>query len=154
MFLDRVSADGSLKSLADDMHIFAQFELGCQLHRVFGLGTPKKVMAFKGSLRINRGHHRLALCWFWRRRNYLDLTPWKTCPPQDLVKVKPYSKRLKVHHFKWMKGQYEATQHKAEVWRGTPVGEFYVKILDHFEQCSGICVNSADIKCRKQKLMI
>ena len=154
LFLDRVSTDGLLKELVDDVHIFNQFELGCQLHRIFSLGTPKKVMAFKGSLRINRGHHRLALCWFWNRRNYLDLTPWKTCPPKNSVEIKPYPKRLKVHHFKWMRGQYEATQLKAEVWRGTTVGKFYDKTLDHLDQCSGICIKSSEVKCTKQKILI
>ena len=154
LFLDRVSIDGSLKELVDDVHIFNQFELGCQLHRAFALGTPKKVMAFKGDLRINRGHHRLALCWFWNRRNYLDVTPWKACPPKESTRIQTYRKRLNVHHFKWMKGQYEATQHKAEVWRGTSVGKSYEKTLHHFQQCSDICIKSARMRCVKQKSLI
>ena len=154
LFLDRVSTDGSLKALIDGVHVFKQFELGCRLHRVFGLGTPKKVMAFKGNFRINRGHHRLALCWFWNRRNYLDLTPWKTCPPKESERIKTYRKRLNVHHFKWMKGQYEATQYKAEVWKGTSVGKSYEKTLQHFEQCSDICIKSAKMRCVKQKTLV
>jgi len=102
LFLDRVSSDGSLKALRSTSSIFAQFELGCRIHKTFRLGTPKKVMAFKGNLRINRGHHRLALCWFWNRRNYLDISPWSDCPPNEVTKINPYPDRLDVHHFKWM----------------------------------------------------
>lgn len=150
MFLDRISLRGSLIDPSPKFHIFSQFELGCELHRVIGLGTPKKVMAFKGYLRINRGHHRLALCWFWNRRNYLDLTTWKVCPPRDLVYIKTYKRRLNVHHFKWMKGQYESTKQKAEVWKGTPVAKSYINALKYFDRCSDICVHSSRIKCRKQ----
>jgi len=149
IFLDRLSSDGSLKEPVMHLHLFSQFELGCQLHRQFSLGTPKKVMAFKGDLRINRGHHRLALCWFWNRRNYLDLTPWKTSPPpHSQITLKPYFKRLNVHHFKWMKGQYEAAQHKADVWEGTAVGESYNAVLKQLE-CGGGCVEAPSAKCRK-----
>lgn len=150
IFLDRVSINGSLEELYYDSHIFEEFPLGCQLHRSFSLGTPKKVMAFKGYLRINRGHHRIALCWFWNRRNYLDLTPWDSCPPKILVELKSYARRLNVHHFKWMKGQYEATQHKAKVWANTSVGKSYHNVLKHLEQCGGICVRNPKIECSRQ----
>lgn len=154
IFLDRISVDGSLKEPNKHSHLFTQFELGCSLHRQFNLGTPKKVMAFKGDLRINRGHHRLALCWFWYRRNYLDLTPWNTCPPNTPLKVKVYPKRLTVHHFKWMRGQYEATERKAKVWEGTTVGESYNDVLKHLDQCGGVCVANISTKCHKvDKLM-
>jgi len=149
IFLDRVSHDGLLKEPSDESDIFEQFLLGCQLHRSFSLGTPKKVMAFKGTLRINRGHHRIALCWFWKRRNYLDLTPWNSCPPQNLTELKPYEKKLNVHHFKWMKGQYEATQHKASVWANTSIGEAYKTVLKHLERCGGICVKTEAMKCKQ-----
>jgi len=150
IFLDRVSRNGELVELQSEVHLFKQFELGCRFHRNFNLGTPKKVMAFKGTLRINRGHHRLALCWFWDRRNYLDLTPWKSCPPNNATKIKPYGKILNVHHFKWMKGQYEATLHKAEVWNETLVGESYKNVLRHFDQCKDICIESSELKCAIQ----
>ena len=150
IFLDRVSSDGLLKELSFDSHIFEQFSLGCRLHKSFRLGTPKKVMAFKGTLRINRGHHRVALCWFWNRRNYLDLTPWDSCPPKIVTELKPYSKRLNVHHFKWMKGQYEATRHKAKVWANTSVGKAYNTVLEHLEQCDGICYKNPEIRCSMQ----
>ena len=150
IFLDRVSHDGSLKELSHKSDIFEQFPLGCRLHRSLRLGTPKKVMAFKGTLRINRGHHRIALCWFWNRRNYLDLTPWDSCPPKNMTELKPYKKRLNVHHFKWMKGQYEATKHKANVWANTSVGEAYKNTLMHLKHCKGLCVRNPSIKCMKQ----
>lgn len=150
IFLDRVSLDGSLKELSHNSHIFNQFPLGCRLHRSFNLGTPKKVMAFKGTLRINRGHHRVALCWFWIRRNYLHLTPWESCPPPKRMELKPYTRRLNVHHFKWIKGQYEATQHKAEVWANTSVGKAYNTVLQHLEQCRGICVKNLKMQCSRK----
>lgn len=154
LFLDRLAADGSLIEPTNHSHLFSQFSLGCQMHRTFNLGTAKKVMAFKGNLRINRGHHRLALCWFWNRRNYLDLTIWKTCPPDDRIKIKQYPKRLNVHHFKWMKGQYEATHHKAEVWKGTSVGKSYEAVLNHFIKCGGVCVRTPSMRCLKVKSLI
>lgn len=154
LFLDRLSDDGALKEPNPHLPIFGQFIMGCRMQRFLSLGTPKKVMAFKGNLRINRGHHRLALCWFWSRRNYLDLTPWKTCPPHASTKIRPMKGRLNVHHFKWMKGQYEATLHKADVWKGTPVGAAYKNVLEHIERCDGICVQSPEMKCRRQNVMI
>lgn len=149
IFLDRVSSTGALLELHEGENIFKKFELGCRFHQVFHLGTPKKVMAFKGYLRINRGHHRLALCWFWVRRNYLHLTPWTSCPPQEQVKIKPFEKRLNVHHFKWMKGQYDATLHKANVWKGTAVENSYRSVLRHLEKCGGICISNSKLKCGK-----
>lgn len=80
IFLDTISHNGSLKELSNKSDIFEQFLFGCRLHRSFRSDTPKKGMAFKGALRINQGHHRIALCWFWSRRNYLDLTPWDSFP--------------------------------------------------------------------------
>ncbi|CAL6332099.1 unnamed protein product [Bathycoccus prasinos] len=150
IFLDRVSEDGLLKEPSNKSDIFEQFILGCKLHKSFRLGTPKKVMAFKGALRINRGHHRIALCWFWNRRNYLDLTPWNSCPPKNLIEMKPYKMRLNVHHFKWMRGQYEATRQKAKVWANTSVGESYNTVLKHLERCGGICVKTQAMQCSKQ----
>jgi len=149
IFLDRVSPNGALLELQDNENIFKKFELGCRFHRLFHLGTPKKVMAFKGFLRINRGHHRLALCWFWVRRNYLHLTPWTTCPPKKHIDIKPFEKRLNVHHFKWMKGQYNATLHKANVWKGTSVEDSYRTVLRHLDRCGGICVSNSKLKCSK-----
>ena len=151
IFLDRVSLDGVLKDPTNASNIFELFSLGCRLHRSFDLGTPKKVMAFKGTLRVNRGHHRIALCWFWNRRNYLDLTPWESCPPEKSIELKPYKRRLNVHHFKWMKGQYEATQHKAQVWANTSVGNAYNIVLEHLQRCRGICVKNRVMQCSKQK---
>ncbi|CAL6339127.1 unnamed protein product [Bathycoccus prasinos] len=152
IFLDRVSSTGSLLELKDDENIFKKFELGCRFHRLFHLGTPKKVMAFRGYLRINRGHHRLALCWFWVRRNYLHLTPWAECPPQKHIAIKPFEKRLNVHHFKWMKGQYSATLHKANVWKGTPVENSYRTVLKHLDRCGGICISNPKLKCRNKSV--
>lgn len=147
IFLDRVTRDGSLPSLSGGEDLHKRFPLGCRVHALFRLGTPKKVMAFKGYLRINRGHHRLALCWFWNRRNYLHLTPWESCSPKDSIELKPFSKRLNVHHFKWIDGQYLATFHKAKVWRGTSVEKSYLSVLNHFDRCKGICVSNPKLKC-------
>ena len=149
IFLDRVSSTGALLELHDDENIFKKFELGCRFHRLFHLGTPKKVLAFKGYLRINRGHHRLALCWFWVRRNYLHLTPWSECPPKKHVEIKPFEKRLNVHHFKWLKGQYNATLHKANVWKGSSVEKSYRTVLKHLDECVGICIPNPKLKCSK-----
>ena len=149
IFLDRVSSTGALLELKGDESIFKKFELGCRFHRLFHLGTPKKVMAFKGYLRINRGHHRLALCWFWVRRNYLHLTPWTACPPRQHININPFEKRLNVHHFKWMKGQYNATLHKANVWKGASVENSYRAVLRHLDRCGGICISNSKLKCSK-----
>ncbi|CAL6334343.1 glycosyltransferase family 4 [Bathycoccus prasinos] len=149
IFLDRVASNGNLLELTGNEKLFKKFNLGCRLHNKFHLGTPKKVMAFKGYLRINRGHHRLALCWFWTRRNYLHLTPWSECPPKNEDEIKPFEKRLNVHHFKWMKGQYEATSHKAMVWKGSSVEVSYLRVLEHLKKCGGICVLNPELKCTK-----
>lgn len=149
-FMDRLTQDGRLQDIFAEENLFQKFPLGCRLHNLFNLGTPKKVMAFKGYLRINRGHHRIALCWFWNRRNYLYLTPWSECPPKSHFEPNPWEKRLNVHHFKWMKGQYEATLHKANVWKGTAVEKSYLFVLDHLNQCNGVCVSNPKNKCTKK----
>ena len=148
IFLDRISADGTLLEIDDFMHLFERFPLGCRIHLRLGLGTPKKVMIFRGELRINRGHHRLALCWFWQRRNQLHLSPWSTCPQQSADKISPYPKRLNVHHFKWLKGQLEASEYKAQAYFGGPTGESYRKVLDYLRKCKGLCIHDPKIKCR------
>lgn len=149
IFLDRLAHDGTLQDLGENENLAKKFPIGCRLHLLFNLGTPKKVMAFKGYLRINRGHHRLALCWYWNRRSYLHLTPWKTCPPERHFALKPFTKRLNVHHFKWMKGQYSATQYKAKVWEGTAIEKSYRLVLDHLRRCNGICISNPKIKCTR-----
>ncbi len=149
IFLDRLARDGTLQDLGEKDNLYEKFPIGCRLHLLFNLGTPKKVMAFKGYLRINRGHHRLALCWYWNRRSYLHLTPWKTCPPERQFALKPFKKRLNVHHFKWMKGQYSATQCKARVWEGTKVEKSYRLVLHHLRRCNGICISNPKIKCAR-----
>lgn len=154
VFLDRVSTNGKLLELSSSISLFKRFPLGCRLHLNFDLGTPKKVMAFKGFLRINRGHHRLALCWFWERRGYLHLTPWQSCPPDKVDTIKPFKNRLNVHHFKWIDGQFEATKHKAEVWKGTRTGKSYSNVLKHLELCNGICVSSPDVKCKNSSSLL
>ena len=73
-----------------------------------------------------------------------------SCPPKNMTELKPYKKRLNVHHFKWMKGQYEATKYKANVWENTSVGEAYKNVLVQLERCQGICVKTKSIKCMKQ----
>ena len=148
LFLDRVSSHGRLEPISVELSLDKQYALGCRLHQAFNLGTPKKVMAIKGYLRINRGHHRLALCWFWARRNYLHLSPWNECPPRlEILQPRPYPERLNVHHFKWIDGQYEATLHKAEVWKGTAVGENYEFVKSHLREHNGICVSCRSVRC-------
>ena len=151
LFLDRVTKRGRLEAISEGISLERQYPLGCRLHRAFNIGTPKKVMAFKGYFRINRGHHRLALCWFWERRNYLQVSPWSTCPPQSNFSLDPtpYPGRLNVHHFKWMKGQYEATAHKATVWKGTSVGKNYDIVRNHLKHYRGICVSCRAANCLK-----
>lgn len=57
-----------------------------------------------------------------------------------------------MHHFKWIKGQYKATQYKAKVWANTSIGEAYNIVLKHLEHCGGICVKTQNMKCTKQIL--
>ncbi|CAL6334700.1 unnamed protein product [Bathycoccus prasinos] len=149
IFLDRVSANGSLLETYQIKDLFAEFPMGCRLHLKLSLGTPKKVMIFKGSLRINRGHHRLALCWFWQQRNQLYLSPWSSCPPKEVDTISPYPGRLNVHHFKWMKGQFEASQFKASAYFGAPVGKSFQNVVDYLKKCEGICISDPKISCKK-----
>ena len=153
IFLDRIAKSGALLDLKSEEDIFAQFPLGCTLHRRLSLGTPKKVIIFRGNLRINRGHHRLALCWFWERRNQLHLSPWSKCPSKDEDFIFPYPKRLNVHHFKWMKGQLEATERKAQTWEGTPTGRSYQNVLAYLRRCRGLCINDDKIRCKNIYVM-
>ena len=148
LFFDRIADSGGLAELKSKQDIFAQFPLGCRLHKGLHLGTAKKVMIFKGSLRINRGHHRLALCWFWEQRNLLHLSPWSDCPPKVEDIISPYPKRLNVHHFKWMKGQLEATKRKAQAWKGTVTGQSYQNVLTYLRKCGGICIKEDKISCK------
>mmetsp|Transcript_3433 Transcript_3433/g.12197 ORF Transcript_3433/g.12197 Transcript_3433/m.12197 type:complete len:432 (-) Transcript_3433:892-2187(-) len=148
LFLDRIAISGALEELKSEGDIFTQFPLGCRLHKRLSLGTPKKVMIFRGDLRINRGHHRIALCWFWQRRNQLHLSPWATCPSKDEDVISPYPKRLNVHHFKWMKGQLEATERKARTWGNTSTGRSYRNVLAYLQRCMGLCVNDDKIRCK------
>jgi len=148
LFLDRIASSGALVELKSEGDIFTQFPIGCRLHKRLSLGTPQKVMIFRGNLRINRGHHRLALCWFWQRRNQLNLSPWSTCPSKDKDIISPYPKRLNVHHFKWMKGQLEATERKARTWGSTSTGRSYRNVLTYLQRCRGLCVNDDKIKCK------
>jgi hypothetical protein len=149
IFLDRVSRGGSLEKIDESKHLFQQFPMGCRVHRRLSLGTPKKVMIFRGNLRINRGHHRLALCWFWQRRNQLFLTPWSSCPPQQIEIISPYPKRLNVHHFKWLNGQLEASKYKAGAYFGSKPGESYQKVVDYLTKCKGLCIDDRKIGCRR-----
>ena len=71
-----------------------------------------------------------------------------------MTELKPYKKRLNVHHFKWMKGQYEATKHKANVWANTSVGEAYRIVLMHLKHCKGVCVRNPSVKCMKQNFKL
>mmetsp|Transcript_43035 Transcript_43035/g.82104 ORF Transcript_43035/g.82104 Transcript_43035/m.82104 type:complete len:435 (+) Transcript_43035:1718-3022(+) len=143
MFLDRVSLSGQLKPLTN-IPVHRQFPLGCRLHKVFNLGTPKKVMAFKGYLRINRGHHRLALCWFWARRQLLHVSPWDQCPPYpEPPTVKVYEKRLNVHHFKWIEDQIESSKRKMHAYNGSKVALNYMAVLKHIHLHAGVCTTCA-----------
>lgn len=148
VFLDRIARNGSLVEISDSMHLYEQFPMGCRVHHRLSLGTPKKVMIFKGNLRINRGHHRLALCWFWQRRNELYLSPWSSCPPQQDETISPYPIRLNVHHFKWLKGQLEASENKARGYLGAKAGGAYQNVVNYLRKCKGLCVDDPKIKCR------
>eukprot|EP00241_Pyramimonas_parkeae_P004725 CAMPEP_0114242902 /NCGR_PEP_ID=MMETSP0058-20121206/10453_1 /TAXON_ID=36894 /ORGANISM="Pyramimonas parkeae, CCMP726" /LENGTH=357 /DNA_ID=CAMNT_0001355605 /DNA_START=1512 /DNA_END=2585 /DNA_ORIENTATION=+ len=144
IFLDRVSDSGQLKQLSDHIPVHKQFPLGCRLHKLFNLGTPKKVMAFKGFMRINRGHHRVALCWFWARRSLLHLSPWDHCPPYPKTPtVRAFTKRLNVHHFKWIEDQIGASKRKMQAYNGTTVALNYMAVLKHIRQHAGICTKCA-----------
>lgn len=152
LFLDRVAMTGALLELNPIKNIFEQFPLGCQMHFRLKLGTPKKVMIFKGNLRINRGHHRLALCWFWERRNQMHLTPWSDCPPPEDDVISPYPIRLDVHHFKWMRGQLEASESKARAYWNTSTGYTYQNVLKYLRKCGGVCVTDSQIDCKVSKI--
>ncbi|XRB17817.1 glycosyltransferase family 4 protein [Pseudoscourfieldia marina] len=149
LFLDRVARNGHLKKLDDNISLFDQFPLGCRLHNLIALGTPKKVMAYKGTLRINRGHHRVAPCTFWERRKLSDLTNWPMCDPWRIESLNPYPKILNVHHFKWMQGQLESIRMKmAHYVRGDSSYRAYANSLKHMEYYNGICVHCKRTMCR------
>lgn len=154
-FADRVTEDGALSPYVPGTPITAQFPLQCELAGLFSLGNPRKVVAFRGSLRINRGHHRLALCSFWERRGYMHVTPWKElgCPPRREPHGPPkaHSATVPVHHFKWMAGQYEAAAYKARQYAHEPkIGGVYRVLLKHLdEHDQKLCTRCPQSRCTK-----
>eukprot|EP00238_Polyblepharides_amylifera_P008638 CAMPEP_0196600730 /NCGR_PEP_ID=MMETSP1081-20130531/95542_1 /TAXON_ID=36882 /ORGANISM="Pyramimonas amylifera, Strain CCMP720" /LENGTH=397 /DNA_ID=CAMNT_0041926583 /DNA_START=569 /DNA_END=1762 /DNA_ORIENTATION=+ len=137
-FVDRLAESGELVRMNARESVQSQFPLACSLSKVLPTGSTKKIMAYKGGLRINRGHHRLALCDFYDVRGYTDVSPYGPCSLSTEVQLVPYPSVLGVHHFKWMKGVEEATRYKATRYsnmsgRSKETGEAYTRLVEHLE---------------------
>mmetsp|Transcript_24751 Transcript_24751/g.78237 ORF Transcript_24751/g.78237 Transcript_24751/m.78237 type:complete len:248 (+) Transcript_24751:1705-2448(+) len=170
-FADRTTSSGKLSNLRPNKSIWKQYPLECQITNSLGLGTPKKIMAYKGFLRINRGHHRLASCAFFLHRGYLHLTPFSSssCLPHltQFSQYSPYPRQLKVHHFKWMNGTYEAAVHKAKTWShlagnqgsnmsqsALSVAAAYARTVNHLDSNSRrFCTKCKELRCKQSNFV-
>jgi len=126
-------------------------------------------MAYKGFLRINRGHHRLASCAFFLHRGYFHLYPTSTCLTHSIQSSQyfPYPKKLKVHHFKWMNGTYEAAVHKAKTWThlagnqgskmsqsALSVAAAYTRTVSHLDSNSRrFCTKCKELRCKQSNFV-
>jgi hypothetical protein len=94
-FVDRLSADGTLRPVTADESIWEQFPLGgCISGAVLG-AVINKVVAAKGHVRIARGQHH---AYSGRR-----------CPPSELY--------IPVHHFKWVEGLIARLKARVEIYK-------------------------------------
>lgn len=101
-FVDRVSTDGRYTAVDYTQPLWPQYPLGGIVSaRLFG-GFDLKVVAAKGRVAINRGHH-LA-----RKAN--------PCPIEQVF--------TQVHHFKWTGGVVERQQRRADHFRRAGVGHW------------------------------
>mmetsp|Transcript_46167 Transcript_46167/g.76924 ORF Transcript_46167/g.76924 Transcript_46167/m.76924 type:complete len:530 (-) Transcript_46167:313-1902(-) len=136
IFYDRVSRTGSLAKLLPGKPLGAQFPMACQLFRGLPTGTPKKILAYKANLRINRGHHRLALCFFFVFRGYSFVSPFASCSSDTQLVLKPHARILPVHHFKWMAGiedayRYKAARYNVSLGLDKQIAKSYSEVLSH-----------------------
>lgn len=98
-FVDRISADGSLRELGDDSDLMCQFPLGGFISYPLLGGDPRKVVAAKGRIPLAKGQH-CALSG-------------DGCPVKNLF--------VQVHHFKWVHGLAERLEKRAEELRNNGV---------------------------------
>ena len=91
-FVDRLSGDGTLQSVREDIPVWDQFPLGGMISaRVLG-ATVNKIVLTRGHVRLITGHH-MALSG-------------NGCPPSEIY--------VPVHHFKWTAGVIEHLVHRAK----------------------------------------
>lgn len=81
--MDRIAEDGSLKDVSRSESLDEQFPLGCRITRTLALAVPWKIVALRGYLRFNMGHHFLA------------------SPFRSSAWWSEYPRVLNVHHFRW-----------------------------------------------------
>jgi hypothetical protein len=122
-FHDRVTADGSIpEQLEDD--IWQQFPLATNATQVVSGGWMKKVVAVKGSLRINGGHHALH----------------DDCKAQG----KLWQTWAQVHHFKWW-GPNPARFFPSR-FKGKPVyRQELEKLASYFQENGRININDLKV---------
>lgn len=93
--IDRISADGRLTELDDELSIWEQFPLGGLLTYALLGGEIRKVVAAKGRVPLAQGQH----CALWG----------VACPVEECL--------VQVYHFKWIKNIVERLEERARQQR-------------------------------------
>lgn len=112
-FIDRISADGSLAGILNDLPLWERFPLGGWIsYPLFG-ATPNKVVAVKGEAAVSGGQH-------WPVPVNAPTCPAELCYAQ-------------VHHFKWVEGLLERLRSRVAVRRGNgqPYWQESQRVLDY-----------------------
>ncbi|KAL6071635.1 hypothetical protein QOT17_006070 [Balamuthia mandrillaris] len=139
-FMDRVAADGTLLPILPwtegGASLWQQFPLGCQVTKVVTRGTVQKVLAFRGSYKVNNGQHTLML-----KESVVECCQTTAWPEV-----------MTVHHFKFIKGVPEVLKErrKKNKYNFSAVYKAENKrMLQHFwDHADKICVGCPELECK------
>tara|TARA_Y100000816_G_scaffold286110_1_gene266730 strand:+ start:1986 stop:2876 length:891 start_codon:yes stop_codon:yes gene_type:complete len=156
--VDRLSEDGKIKPVVDDLSIFDQFPSRANFSNLIGL-TGVKLMAYKGNLRANNGsgqiHPQCAesvsylhggkeslhktelsrrILGEWSSEKDIPYDPEKFNESVYQTLVMRYG--LIVHHFKWHGTVIEKLRQRVETYRrlGRPQLRQSQRLLDHYDK--------------------
>jgi len=110
-FVDRIARDGGFPALDKERPLSEQFPLGAAITLQLLNGDPRKVVAARGPILIDRGQHRAR--------------EGKGCPTRQYF--------IPVHHYKWIAGITERLARRVELLRerGEPAWEESQRLVDY-----------------------
>jgi len=144
-FLDRISADGSLKKVERDINISEQFPWGGMFRFLVSKACPNKVVLAKGDVQISSGQHYAII----------DGKEVRTRDNSEIASGIDHPQRCdymweftQVHHYKWDESLKKRLEQIVEIDEKYTYGWEYKLLIDYFEYHDG----KIDIKDKNFKL--